>query len=199
VHWSDMLAVREDSRGRHLGDRLKYYQRDLVRALGVDVMLWTFDPLVARNAHFNLNRLGAGIAEYIPNLYGSNTGSVLHGGLPTDRFVAEWDLTAPVRAPDNGATANAIGPSREAPLVNVASGEHVGLIDPLPSATRVRVQIPHDIELVHALGADTALEWRMSTREAFLHYLERGYRVTRFDRGDGSALPTYELTSPSGG
>ena len=199
VHWSDMLAVREDSRGRHLGDRLKYYQRDLVRALGVDVMLWTFDPLVARNAHFNLNRLGAGIAEYIPNLYGSNTGSVLHGGLPTDRFVAEWDLTAPVRAPDNGATANAIGPSREAPLVNVASGEHVGLIDPLPGATRVRVQIPHDIELVHALGADTALEWRMSTREAFLHYLERGYRVTRFDRGDGSALPAYELTSPSGG
>ena len=69
----------------------------------------------------------------------------------------------------------------------------------MPSAGRVRIQIPHDIELVHALGADTALEWRMTTRDAFLHYLERGYRVTGFDRGDGSTLPAYELTSTSGG
>ena len=49
------------------------------------------------------------------------------------------------------------------------------------------------IELVHALGADMALGWRLATRNAFLHYLGRGYRVARFDRGDGPALPAYEL------
>lgn len=193
VHWSDMLAVREDARGRHLGDRLKYYQRDLVRAIGVETMLWTFDPLVARNAHFNLNRLGAGVAEYVPNLYGTNTGSALHGGLPTDRFIAEWDLTVPRHAPSNGGVARAANATSDAPIVNVSSGEHVGLIDPLPDAPRVRIQIPHDIELVHALGADMALAWRLATRDAFLHYLGRGYRVARFDRGDGTALPAYEL------
>jgi len=63
VHWSDMLAVREEARGMRLGERLKHYQRDIVRAMGVEKMFWTFDPLVARNAHFNLNRLGASIAN----------------------------------------------------------------------------------------------------------------------------------------
>jgi predicted GNAT superfamily acetyltransferase len=192
VHWSDMLAVREDARGRHLGDRLKYYQRDLVRAVGVETMLWTFDPLVARNAHFNLNRLGARVAEYVPNLYGI-TGSVLHGGLPTDRFIVEWDLTTARSAPANGVSPRSPVAASGAPVVNLSAGEHVGLIDPLPDAPRVRIQIPHDIELVLVLGADTALEWRLSTRDAFLHYLERGYRVAGFDRNEGAAFPAYEL------
>jgi len=191
VHWSDMLAVREDARGHRLGERLKHYQRDLVRAIGVDAMYWTFDPLVARNAHFNLNRLGARIAEYVPNLYGSNTGSVLHGGLPTDRFIAEWDLSQDDRASRHRAPV--WSPTRDAPTVNLWTDEQVTLVDPLPDASRVRIQVPHDIELVHALGADTALAWRLTTRDAFLHYFDRGYRVAGFDRGDGAAMPAYEL------
>ena len=191
VHWSDMLAVREDARGQHLGDRLKRYQRDLVRAIGVEAMYWTFDPLVARNAHFNLNRLGARIAEYVPNLYGSNTGSVLHGGLPTDRFIAEWDLARDEQTNHHRAPAPA--PMRDAPTVNQWTDDQVTLVDPLPDAPRVRIQIPHDIELVHALGADTAFAWRMTTRDAFLHYLGRGYRIVGFDRGDGTSMPAYEL------
>jgi len=115
VHWSDMLAVREDARGKQLGEKLKTYQRDLVHAVGVETMFWTFDPLVARNAHFNLNRLGARIAEYIPNFYGSNTGSILHGALPTDRFVAEWQLTSPDRN-----TRDAAPPQRERSPAGVA-------------------------------------------------------------------------------
>ena len=50
VHWSDMLAVRPEAQGTHLGERLKEYQRDKCRSLGIEVMYWTFDPLVARNA-----------------------------------------------------------------------------------------------------------------------------------------------------
>jgi len=87
VHWSDMLAVREELRSQGIGERLKQYQRDKVLALGARSMLWTFDPLQAGNAHFNINRLGALPIEYIPDMYG-NTGSALHGTLPTDRFVA---------------------------------------------------------------------------------------------------------------
>src|SRR5215210_1930783 len=73
AHWSDMLAVREHARGHHLGDRLKHFQRERVRALGCELMLWTYDPLVARNAHFNINRLGAMPVEYVTDMYGSNT------------------------------------------------------------------------------------------------------------------------------
>ena len=65
-------------------------------------MLWTSDPLVARNAHFNINRLGALPVEYVENIYGANTGSTLHGALPTDRTVIAWQLSK-VHAPVPGA------------------------------------------------------------------------------------------------
>src|SRR5690554_3674198 len=76
VHWSHMLAVRPEWRDVGLGRRLKAYQREAVRGLGVDTILWTFDPLVARNAHLNLNRLGVQVVEYVPDMYGA-TGSAL--------------------------------------------------------------------------------------------------------------------------
>ena len=194
VHWSDMLAVRKHARGKHLGDRLKIYQRDVLRAIGVQTMLWTFDPLVARNAHFNLNRLGARVADYVPNFYGANTGSILHGGLPTDRIVAEWDLAADAPQPTGANDAVA----RDVPRTAIMDGGKPKVIDPLPDATRVRVPIPPDIEPVLAADAGAALAWRLATRDAIMHYLGRGYRVTAFHRGDERELPAYELTrSPS--
>lgn len=93
VHWSHMLAVRRDFRDRGLGRRLKEHQRELLLEEGVGTVYWTFDPLVARNAHFNLNRLGVRVEEYVPQMYGE-TGSRLHHGLGTDRFVVAWDLAS---------------------------------------------------------------------------------------------------------
>jgi predicted GNAT superfamily acetyltransferase len=91
VHWSHMLAVRRDFRDRGVGRRLKEHQRELLLEEGVDTVYWTFDPLVARNAHFNLNRLGVRVEEYVPQMYG-DTASRLHEGLGTDRFLVAWDL-----------------------------------------------------------------------------------------------------------
>jgi predicted GNAT superfamily acetyltransferase len=61
---------------------------------GIRLVEWTFDPLELKNAHFNLNRLGAICRRYIPDLYGVTT-SPLHRGIPTDRLVAEWWLDSP--------------------------------------------------------------------------------------------------------
>jgi len=195
VHWSDMLAVREEARGHHLGDRLKHYQRDVVRALGVTRMLWTFDPLVARNAHFNLNRLGVGIAEYVPNFYGANTGSILHGALPTDRFVADWELDTEAQ-PGRGASGQP-DPGDPIPVTTVVEGGQVRTVDPLPAAPRVRVPIPVDLEATLGRSADEALAWRLATRTAIMHYLAAGYRVSAFLRGTDRELPAYELSSSS--
>ena len=70
---------------------MKLFQREDALAKGIRLIVWTFDPLETRNAHFNLNRLGAIARKYLPNLYGLTT-SPLHLGLPTDRLLAEWQL-----------------------------------------------------------------------------------------------------------
>ena len=91
---SHMTAVLEDYRDRGIGRCLKLFQRDDALARGIGLVEWTFDPLEVKNAYFNLMRLGAIARRYLPNVYGV-TSSPLHGGIPTDRLVAEWWLASP--------------------------------------------------------------------------------------------------------
>ncbi len=170
VHWSDMLAVRPEAQGQHLGEKLKEHQRDECRKLGVATIHWTFDPLVARNAHLNLNRMGARVDEYVEAMYGEGTNSPLQGQMPTDRFVVTWAVDpAQVEPPLDTI------PS-DTPLVVDASGtEHA-----LPSAQNVAVRVPRDISALAADDLAAARRWRLATRRAFTHYLTRGYRVRGF-------------------
>src|SRR5215472_15904607 len=91
---SHMTGVLSDYRDRGVGRMLKLFQREEALSRGIRLIQWTFDPLETRNAHFNLNRLGAIARQYLPNLYGITT-SPLHRGMPTDRLVAEWILDSP--------------------------------------------------------------------------------------------------------
>lgn len=91
---SHMTGVDSGYRDRGVGRMLKLFQRDEALGRGIRVIRWTFDPLELRNAHFNLNRLGAICRTYLPNLYGLTT-SPLHRGMATDRLVAEWYLDSP--------------------------------------------------------------------------------------------------------
>ena len=88
---SHMLAIAPAHRDRGLGFALKLAQREDALARGIRIMRWTFDPLTAKNAYFNLHRLGATARMYIPDFYGRLC-STLQGGLPTDRLLAEWRL-----------------------------------------------------------------------------------------------------------
>ena len=94
AHWSHMLAVTREARGLGLGKGLKFFQRDYLLANGVEVMFWTYDPLVARNANLHLNRLGALPVEYVLDMYGESTGSDLHSDLGTDRFIVSWEFAS---------------------------------------------------------------------------------------------------------
>jgi predicted GNAT superfamily acetyltransferase len=86
---SHMLGVLPAYRDSGVGRTLKLAQRDDALARGIDLIEWTFDPLELKNAYFNIERLGAVVRRYVLNQYGTTT-SHLHGGLPTDRCVAEW-------------------------------------------------------------------------------------------------------------
>ncbi len=88
---SQMLGVLSAYRNTGLGRKLKLQQRSYAIAAGIDLIEWTFDPLELKNAFFNIERLGAVVRRYVHNQYGTTT-SPLHGGLPTDRLVAEWWL-----------------------------------------------------------------------------------------------------------
>lgn len=182
VHWSDILAVTPDFRRFGLGKRLKWFQRaELLRA-GVRTMYWTYDPLQALNANLNLNTLGARAVEYVVNMYG-DTGSDLHAGLGTDRFIAQWDLDAPeVVARSSGAMSAALTPAPEAPIVNVRveDGVSVPYEADLPDADRVLVEIPASINEAKQASPDAGPRWRNSTRRAFQHYLGRGLAVRGF-------------------
>jgi predicted GNAT superfamily acetyltransferase len=88
---SHMTGVLPAHRDRKIGRALKLFQREEALSRDIRLIEWTFDPLETRNAHFNLNRLGAIVRTYIPNFYGI-TSSPLHRNLPTDRLLAEWHL-----------------------------------------------------------------------------------------------------------
>ena len=91
---SHMTGVHANYRDRGVGRMLKLYQREEALSRDIRLVEWTFDPLEMRNAHFNLNRLGAIARRYEPNMYGI-TSSPLHRGFATDRLVAEWYLDSP--------------------------------------------------------------------------------------------------------
>lgn len=181
AHWSDMLAVRVSARDMGLGKRLKNFQRDLLREMGVKTMYWTYDPLVARNAYLNLNQLGASAAEYRRNFYGEDTGSIMHAALGTDRFIVAWSLDATPRLRAHPAD------WAEAPLINKT------LPTKLPDAKRICIAIPDDIFAVLETEPDEAHVWRATTRYALTKYLEQNYTVVGFSRADGIVPAMYLL------
>jgi chorismate synthase len=189
VHWSDLLAVRRKIRDAGLGTRLKAYQRDVMLERGIERVHWTFDPLQARNAFLNFSKLGALVREYVHDMYGE-TGSPLHGGIGTDRFVALWLLSS--ERVERRLAGEERGPTPEdvsgAPFALAEKNSGHGVPSPaVPildlDAERVRVAIPSDISGIMSSSMETAVAWRQATRAALTHYLDRGYEVRELLRG----------------
>ncbi len=189
LHWSDILAVRTDRRDRRIGERLKRFQRDRQLALGVRHVLWTFDPLEARNAYLNLARLGAVCGEYLRDHYG-DTDSPLHAGLGTDRLLADWPI-ASRRVRRRLAGASAAEDRRRAERSSrlpalVSSRTRTRWPEPLAhdaEGRTLRLAVPAAIQRLKADDAGLAREWRAVTRAAFESAFERGFRAVDFVRG----------------
>jgi predicted GNAT superfamily acetyltransferase len=181
VHWSDMLAVRPDARNRGVGSRLKAFQRNAVRAIGGTTIYWTFDPLVARNAYLNFNKLGASTAEYVPDMYGT-TDSPLHGGVPTDRLIVAWSTNDDVAAARASRVRDLLAEPGwdSAPVLNDVGDGSPAAVRFLP---RVRIRVPGDAEQVLTSDAPRAAQLRLQTRRAFTSALAAGYAIVGVRRG----------------
>lgn len=98
--YSHMMAVAKDVQNLGIGARLKWAQRERALSEGRDFIKWTWDPMQARNAHFNLNRLGVVVDSFGDNFYGTDyNADPAHGederpGLQSDRLFANWYLNS---------------------------------------------------------------------------------------------------------
>jgi predicted GNAT superfamily acetyltransferase len=159
---SHMLGVLPAYQNTGVGRRVKLRQREEALERGIELIEWTFDPLELKNAFFNMERLGAVARRYSENQYGV-TASPLHGGLPTDRCIAEWWLdSSRVRA--------------------VLSGEAVA------RHVQERIVFPSDIARIRSHDPGRARGIQQANSEKFQRAFERGLAVTGFERSETEGI-----------
>jgi predicted GNAT superfamily acetyltransferase len=177
---SHILGVLGGSDARGVGFDLKQHQRHWCLARDVKAMEWTTDPLVRRNAYFNLTKLGAQAPEYLVNVYGEMYDEI-NAGEESDRLLIRWRLdSASVEAAASG----------HAPEPNVddlmRAGAEVGLSvgdagDPAATNSSARVllcQVPDDIVALRRSDPALASAWRLTQRRTFTDAMAAGYELT---------------------
>jgi predicted GNAT superfamily acetyltransferase len=183
---SHLAGVERGGHGRGVGFALKLHQRAWTLARGVGEVHWTYDPLILRNAYFNLQKLGADAVEYLPEFYGPMTDGINSGDL-SDRLLVVWRLAGP------RVTAAALGVPAEpdlagaAPLVSrTADGEPEVHADPDAPGV-LTVAVPADAEELRRADPAAALRWRVAVRDALMGGLAAGFAIAGMAR-DGRYL-----------
>jgi predicted GNAT superfamily acetyltransferase len=168
---SHVTGVEPTHQHRGVGAALKLAQRDWALARGITEVRWTFDPLVARNAFFNLTKLGARGVTYHVNVYGEMPDAT-NAGDESDRVEAVWDLTEPVGRPE---------PDLDA-LMTAGAAVILSLDGEVwPEARLVPVLlacVPSDIVVVRHADPAAGQRWRRAARAAIGRALDLGYAAT---------------------
>jgi predicted GNAT superfamily acetyltransferase len=188
-HHSHLLAVHPDWASQGIGFALKRAQWQMVRKQGLDRITWTYDPLLSRNAHLNIARLGAVCSTYLPSEYGEMHDD-LNAGLPSDRFQVDWWI--------NTERVKRHLSRRSRPALTIAHyrlAEAAFLearFEPASAAPRPPravpaltghlqlIEIPVDFLALKAADLPLARAWRMYTRAVFEQAFATGYLVTDF-------------------
>ncbi len=189
-HYSQIVATLSDWQSRGVGYALKTAQRREALAQGYELIRWAYDPLEARNAYFNLAKLGGVCRQYIANMYGAGRGE-LFGQLDTDRLIVDWELptqrvTQRLAQAEQGQ--KPLQPNLEydtAPaLVETAwLAENVPAVVAIElnrTEPRLKLEIPYQNKLVQKFDRQVGENWRNQTRTLFTHYLGIGYYVADF-------------------
>ncbi|MDG4785071.1 GNAT family N-acetyltransferase [Micromonospora sp. WMMD1102] len=200
---SHIAGVSPELVGRHVGFALKLHQRAWTMCRGVDQITWTFDPLVSRNAFFNIVKLAARPVEYLPNFYGLMADGVNRSS-DTDRLLVHWPLrdpavaaacgragggTAPPRPPSGPypAPGPAAGPAADAVVALGIAADGSPEPGRLDGATSL-VAVPPDITGLRGTDPVLAGRWRGAVREAMTALPAQGATVVGFDRTGGYVL-----------
>ncbi len=188
-HCSHMLGVHPDWRSAGIGFALKRFQRGYVLRQGINHITWTFDPLLARNAHLNIAKLGAVCNTYRVNLYG-DLADGLNRGLPTDRLQVDWWIATPwvdehlsgdpaprpSVAAHLAAGALALNPpgASSPPILPAAPAA----LAPLPAVLLLDLLV--DFQALKTADRDLALRWRLGVRDTLSALFARRYVICDF-------------------
>jgi predicted GNAT superfamily acetyltransferase len=184
---SHITGVSDTVQGRGVGFALKQHQRAWALARGIARINWTFDPLVRRNAWFNLVKLGGEAVEYLPSFYGPMADGI-NAGDETDRCLIAWRLDSErARA---AAGAGAPEPSLEAPRAVGAAvilgegpdGRPAAAESAPDGAETLLAWVPPDVVALRAADRALALEWRRALRSTMGRALGRGFVATGMTR-----------------
>lgn len=167
---SHILGVLPGSEARGLGFELKQHQRRWCLDRGVRVMEWTTDPLVRRNAYFNLTKLGAEAPRYLVDFYGAMRDGI-NAGDESDRLLIRWRLDSPRAAAEPD-----IEKSNGIPIL--AAGKNGEPVFTASSSRVLSCETPADIVAMRRTDPTLAREWRMAMRSALGGALDEGYVIT---------------------
>jgi predicted GNAT superfamily acetyltransferase len=189
---SHILGVLRGSEAHGLGFELKQHQRRWCLSRDVTVMEWTTDPLVRRNAYFNLTKLGANAGEYLVNVYGEMSDSI-NAGEESDRLLISWRLDSPSAE----AAATGAGPEppiddlrRDGAIVALSVGEAGQPVTGGASARVLLCEVPEDIVALRSSDPMLARSWRMALRQTLTEAMAAGYEVTGATRSGWYVLET---------
>ena len=203
-HCSHQMGVHPDARDAGIGFALKRAQWQMVRQQGLDRMTWTYDPLLSRNGHLNIGRLGAVCNTYLRDVYGAMRDG-LNAGLSSDRFQVDWWVNTRRVA---GCLAPNPRPALRLADFEAAGARHLysahvvdGLLRPgasiaEPQGNLLLAEIPVDFLALKASDFELARDWRSFTREFFEICFAAGYLVTDCLYEDAAGQPRsfYVLT-----
>ncbi|MFZ4816987.1 MAG: GNAT family N-acetyltransferase, partial [Phototrophicaceae bacterium] len=187
--YSKRMVVAESHRSKGLGYRLKMAQREFALAQGIKRVIWTFDPLLAPNAHLNIHKLGGISRQLRVNYYGTdNTGGLSPMG-SSDRLYVEWlitDAAVNARANDHFAPQGLWDyQAQGAKVVNPTTVGGDGFIVPIDmipplNEPRLLVEIPRDYTTITQQNSQLAYQWRDHSRHVLSALLNSGYVVRDF-------------------
>jgi len=182
---SHILGVSPEQQGRNIGFALKQHQRAWALERDIGAITWTFDPLVRRNAYFNLTKLGATITAYYENFYGEMTDAI-NAGDESDRVLVEWNLSSPSVA--DRSEKHGDEPDIDALRAGGAAVALSAVDDGSPSpgsaagADVLLVQVPGDIVRLRERAPSSARAWRHALRGVLGPALAGGYAASGMSR-----------------
>jgi len=196
-HCSHQLGVLPEYRNFGIGYRLKRAQWQMVRHLGIDRITWTFDPLLSRNAHLNIAKLGTVCNTYLRDFYGQMRDE-MNQGLPSDRFEVDWWVNThrvERRLSKHSRRQLQWADFQKAESHLIPAFSPRWDVSPADNPL-VLVEIPEDFFELKTKNPTQALEWRLYTRAIFENLFSQGYLITDFvHSADNDSKGSYYVLS----